>query len=130
MAYWGAPVANADDSDRAIAAARDMQDALTVLNTRWAAEGRSTLDIGIGIHCGEAFVGNIGSPRRLEYTLIGDTVNLASRLCAMAKSGDVLVSRALRDSLVQDHELCHRPELVPVRHSGVPESVWSLGRAT
>ncbi len=129
MAYWGAPESADDDSDRALAAATDMQRELAQLNARWAAEGRSTLEIGIGIHCGDAFVGNIGSPRRLEYTLIGDTVNLASRLCAMAHGGDILVSRAVRDSLSREYALCARPDLVPVRHAGAPEPVWSLDRS-
>ncbi len=126
LAYWGAPEANVDDADRAVAAARDMQRELATLNARWLAQGRPTLDIGIGIHCGDAFVGNIGSPRRLEYTLIGDTVNLADRLCALAQPGDVLVSSAVRDSLTVVHALRARPELIPVRHAGAPEPVWSL----
>ena len=130
MAYWGAPESAVGDSDRALTAARDMQSELAHLNARWAAEGRPTLDVGIGIHCGDAFVGNIGSPRRLEYTLIGDTVNLASRLCALAQGGDILMTRAVRESLLHAPALRERPELIPVRHSGIHEPVWSLEQRT
>ena len=126
LAYWGAPEANVDDADRAIAAARDMQRELVALNARWLAQGRPTLNIGIGIHCGDAFVGNIGSPRRLEYTLIGDTVNLADRLCSLAQPGDIVISSAVRESLTVAHAVRARPELIPVRHAGAPELVWSL----
>ncbi|MEO7360719.1 MAG: adenylate/guanylate cyclase domain-containing protein, partial [Gemmatimonadaceae bacterium] len=99
MAYWGAPVATDDDADRAVRAAQDMQDQLHALNVRWAAAGRPMLHAGIGINLGDAFVGNIGSPRRLEYTLIGDTVNLASRLCGLARGGETLITDAVRKDL-------------------------------
>lgn len=95
MAWWGAPSRRADDADRAVAAARDMQEALAMLNARWSDEGRPQLEAGIGVHVGDAFVGDIGSPRRLEYTLIGETVNTASRLCTAARGGEILVSDAL-----------------------------------
>jgi adenylate cyclase len=126
MAYWGAPDAFADDADRAIASALDMQRELARLNARWTAEGRSTLDIGIGVHRGEAFVGNIGSPRRLEYTLIGDTVNVASRLCAHAGKGQVLVSSDLRAALLVAMPTRPRPDVVPERRLGTTIDVWSV----
>ncbi|MGV3711182.1 MAG: adenylate/guanylate cyclase domain-containing protein [Gemmatimonas sp.] len=126
MAYWGAPVASDDDADRAVRAAMDMQDQLHALNVRWAAAGRPMLHAGIGINLGDAFVGNIGSPRRLEYTLIGDTVNLASRLCGLARGGETLVSDAVRAELKRPFFMRPRPELVPQRHKGPPVAVYSL----
>jgi adenylate cyclase len=96
MAQWGAPIANADDPDRAMHAAIDMMHALDALNTQWRAEGRPELAIGIGLSYGEVFAGNIGSERRLEFTVIGDTVNLASRLCAAAEAGEILISDDIR----------------------------------
>src|SRR5512133_1567009 len=65
MAQWGAPLAEADDADRAVAAALDMMQELDLLNARWGTENRPVLQIGIGINFGEAFAGNIGSERRL-----------------------------------------------------------------
>ena len=126
MAYWGAPVATDDAADRAVRAALDMQDQLHVLNLRWAAAGRPMLHAGIGINLGDAFVGNIGSPRRLEYTLIGDTVNLASRLCGLARGGETLISDAVRSELTRPFFMRARPELVPHRYKGPPVAVFSL----
>ncbi len=128
MAYWGAPVSSGDDADRAIRAALDMQSELAKLNARWTAQGRSALHAGIGINAGDAFVGNIGSPRRLEYTLIGDNVNLANRLCSLARGGDVLISDAVRLMMTDPIPLRARPELVPTRHQGPPVQVFSAER--
>jgi adenylate cyclase len=99
MAQWGAPIAADDDADNAMETALDMMTALDTLNVRWEAEGRPTLQIGIGLTIGEAFAGNIGSERRLEYTVIGDTVNTASRLCSEAAEGEILLSEEMLSAL-------------------------------
>jgi adenylate cyclase len=95
MALWGAPIAHADDADRALRAAVAMQLGVARLNQRWALAGRPEIGVGIGINYGEVFAGNIGSHRRLEYTVIGDAVNVANRLCSEAGPGEILVSEAL-----------------------------------
>jgi class 3 adenylate cyclase/pSer/pThr/pTyr-binding forkhead associated (FHA) protein len=97
MALWGAPIAHADDTDRALAAAIAMQRSLVALNARWASAGRQQIGVGIGINYGEAFAGNIGSHRRLEYTVIGDAVNTAARLCKNAEAGEILVGSTFRE---------------------------------
>jgi adenylate cyclase len=95
MALWGAPIAHADDPDRALRAAVAMQRGVSRLNERWALTGRPEIGVGIGINYGDVFAGNIGSHRRLEYTVIGDAVNVANRLCSEAGPGEILVSEAL-----------------------------------
>ncbi|HEX2249568.1 MAG TPA: adenylate/guanylate cyclase domain-containing protein [Gemmatimonadales bacterium] len=102
MALWGAPIAHADDPDRALRAAVAMQRGVARLNHRWALAGRPEIGVGIGINYGEVFAGNIGSHRRLEYTVIGDAVNVANRLCSEAGPGEILVSEALCQ-VVKDH---------------------------
>ncbi len=102
MALWGAPIAHADDADRALRAAVAMQQGVARLNERWALAGRPEIGVGIGINYGEVFAGNIGSHRRLEYTVIGDAVNVANRLCSEAGPGEILVSEALCQ-VVKDH---------------------------
>ncbi len=95
MALWGAPIPHEDDADRAIRAAVGMHRALAALNEKWVAEGRPAIGVGIGINYGEVFAGNIGSHLRLEYTVIGDAVNVASRLCSKAGKGEILISDSL-----------------------------------
>jgi adenylate cyclase len=99
MAQWGAPIGAPDDADRAMDAALDMMRELDALNQRWSSEGRPSLQIGIGLSYGESFAGYIGSERRLEYTVIGDVVNIASRLCAEACGGEILLTGAMRAML-------------------------------
>jgi adenylate cyclase len=99
MALWGTPLARESDPRRALDAARAMQRAVTGLNARWTAAGRPAIGVGIGINRGEVFVGNIGSLRRLEYTAIGDAVNVAQRLSSTAAAGEILVSDAFLTAL-------------------------------
>jgi adenylate cyclase len=99
MAIWGAPIPHEDDADRAMDAAMEMQKVLVDLNKKWAGEGRQPVNIGIGINFGDVFAGNIGSEQRLEYTVIGDAVNTASRLCSKAAPGEVLISEPFYKSL-------------------------------
>jgi adenylate cyclase len=85
MALFGAPVADPEAPGRAIAAAREMAQALDILNRELVAEGRPTLAFGIGINTARVIAGNMGSKTRLNYTVIGDGVNLASRLEGLTK---------------------------------------------
>lgn len=80
MAFWGAPLPDPEQERHAIQAAIAMKDALVTLNEELAAQGKPPLRLGIGIHSGDALVGNMGAESRLSYTAIGDTVNVASRL--------------------------------------------------
>jgi class 3 adenylate cyclase len=85
MAFWGAPEPQDDHAMRALRAARAIQQAIEAENTRCRAAGLPTVAVRIGIHSGPVVVGNIGSKHRLNYTVIGDTVNVAARLESFAK---------------------------------------------
>jgi adenylate cyclase len=94
MAIFGAPTAGEEDALNAVKTAVTMQKRLAQLNTELRAEGYANISVGIGLHTGEATIGYIGSNKRSEYTAIGDTVNLASRLESNAAGGQILMSEA------------------------------------
>lgn len=94
MALFGAPTATPDDAGNAVKVAVAMQKRMAGLNADLAADGYQEIAIGIGLHTGVATVGYIGSEKRSEYTAIGDTVNLASRLQSNARPGQILISEA------------------------------------
>ena len=85
MAFWNAPVAHADHAARALRAARELLAAVARLNTSWASRGLPALGMRVGIATGQAVVGNVGSHTKFNYTVMGDTVNLASRVEGAAK---------------------------------------------
>ena len=85
MAEFGAPLDDPIQEKNAVLSAIAMQKSVKLLGEKWRKEGKPALEIGIGIHTGAAVVGNIGSEQRMEYTAIGDTVNVASRLQAATK---------------------------------------------
>jgi adenylate cyclase len=94
MALFGAPTVGEEDALNAVKAAVTMQKRLAKLNEELRIEGYGQISIGIGLHTGEATIGYIGSDKRSEYTAIGDTVNLASRLESNAGGGQILMSEA------------------------------------
>jgi adenylate cyclase len=98
MALFGAPTASEEDALNAVKAAVTMQKRLAKLNEELVAEGYGRISMGIGLHTGEATVGYIGSEKRSEYTAIGDTVNLASRLESNAQGGQILMTEATAEA--------------------------------
>ena len=86
MAFWNAPMENKEHEEAAVSTAIEMQQELAMLNAELIAEGLPQINIGIGINTGEALVGNMGSEQRFDYSVIGDAVNLASRLESSSKT--------------------------------------------
>ena len=101
MAFWNAPIENGEHEECAVQSAMEMEEELAMLNAELIAEGLPQINIGIGINTGEALVGNMGSKQRFDYSVIGDAVNLASRLESSSKTlgktiviGEETVNRA------------------------------------
>jgi adenylate cyclase len=94
MAFWGAPVKRDDDALRAVRCALEMQSQLAQFNRLLESSSQQQLAVGIGINTGQAIAGNIGSARRIEYTILGDAVNVASRLQGVALGGQILITES------------------------------------
>ncbi len=92
MGLWGAPVKRPDDATNAVRAAVKMQKRVAEWNEERVGQGKVAIRIGIGLHTGQVVVGNMGSSKALSYTAIGDGVNLASRLCGVAREDMVVIS--------------------------------------
>ena len=115
MAVFGAPIYFPDHPLRAILAALDIRREVGALNLRREAKGLEKVEIGIGINAGEVVTGNIGFEERMEYTVIGDNVNIAARLEDLAGEGQILISQSIYEGVAQLIEV--RP-LDPVRLKG------------
>jgi len=105
MAIWGAPVAHDDDPIRAVQAAIDIQNLLIEFNKTRAAEGQFQIQVGIGINTGSLVAGYIGSSHTMSYSVIGNTVNNAHRLCSTAKPGQILISEHTRNQLQDNFDM-------------------------
>jgi adenylate cyclase len=129
MCVWGnvRSFGVAEDSKRAVRTALDMRNELQKLNDGWKAEGRMGLGMGIGINQGEVIVGNIGSQERMDPTVIGDTVNLASRLEALTRqySVDVLIGPTAAE-LTRDEFHLRSVARVQVKGKTQPVEVFTL----
>jgi adenylate cyclase len=107
MALYGAPVDDPNHAEHAVATAVDMVRELRELNSNWAERGMPRLDIGIGINSGDMIAGNIGSSSIMSYTVIGDNVNLGSRLEALNKDygSRIIISDASRTRLTGNYDI-------------------------
>jgi len=107
MAVFGTPFSTGRDADNALSAAIEMMRQLREFNRRREREGKPTLDIGIGLNSAEILVGNIGSLKRMDFTVIGDGVNLASRLESANKyyGSHILLSEFTRNQLTEQYIL-------------------------
>jgi len=125
VALFGAPLPMTDHALRAVRTALKMQAAHQALMDQLAAEGREVVPIGIGINSGEMVVGNIGCEKRVDYTAIGDAMNLGARLCSLAGPHQILISESTYQ-LVQDAVEVNK--LAPVRVKGRtrPEQIYEV----
>lgn len=123
MAFFGAPIHYKDHAERACRSALECRNALNLLNTKWKQEGRPKLDFRIGINTGEVIVGNIGSKSRFNYTVMGDTVNLASRLEKANKETNthILISAATNSHVAEKFDT---RKLGPLTIRGKKEPIW------
>ncbi|MEO8359507.1 MAG: adenylate/guanylate cyclase domain-containing protein, partial [Vicinamibacteria bacterium] len=101
MAIWGAPTAHEDDADRALRAAIEMRRALTRLNK----ELPQPLEIHVGLNAGPVAFGNIGSSEYQQFAAIGDATNVASRVCSLAATGEILISESIHERLRDRYDL-------------------------
>ena len=118
MALYGAPIKNRDDALRAVTTAIEMQKSVDKLNEIRKLENKSTIKMGIGLNTGECIIGNIGSEQRLEYTAIGDSVNVSPRLCSAAKGGQILISET---TFLEIAEMIDITKLDPITVKGKSE---------
>ncbi len=125
MAFWGAPLRIEDHADQALLAALDMNERLIAVNAWLAQRDHPPIAIGIGLHSGEVVLGNIGSRHKLDYTIIGDNVNLASRMEGLTKhyQAPILLTEATRDALQRPFP-CRVVDLVRVKGKTRPIRIY------
>lgn len=125
MCIWGAP-RRAENAERAaVKCAIEIQQSLATLSADRMRRGLSTVGFGIGINAGEAVAGNLGAARRLEYTVIGDAVNLAQRLESQARAGEVLISQSVYEKVAADVVVASR-EPVRLKGKSQPVPLWEV----
>ena len=112
LVLFNAPLAQPDHTERAIRVALNIQ--------RRLKDHATGLSVGIGVHRGEAVVGNVGTPQRLEYTAIGSTVNITSRLCDFAKPGEIVTTQALLKGIP---ETCSTEPLGSIQVKGIKQAI-------
>jgi adenylate cyclase len=127
MAFWGAPYPQTDHAVRACRAALEMQQTLIKLQRRWDAQGRPGIDIGVGINTGVMVVGNMGSKKRFNFTIMGDNVNLASRLEGTNKTfGTRLIISESTYEAVRNEMLGRELDLIRVKGKLKPVKIFEL----
>ena len=121
MVIYGAPLSSDDDTYRAVKTAIDMQLCIKEMNKKRKKNKEAEILVGAGINKGNVVSGNIGSREMMDYTVIGDTVNLGSRLCSAANPGEILVSKSVYEGLKNDFPF---KKLDPIRVKGKAKKVY------
>ena len=123
MVLYGAPLKKTDDILNAVNTAKEMFSSLDNFNKKMNDDGFPKLNIGIGINYGKVICGNIGSEQQMNYTVIGDTVNLASRLCSAAKPGEIIISDSVYNSLKNKNGFNNNDDLI-LKGKAKPVKNW------
>lgn len=127
MAVFGAPLDQPDHARRACQTALEMMDELHRLQKKWQAEGKPVLNIGIGVNSGDMVVGNMGSEMRFDYTVMGDMVNLGSRLEGINKEyGSNIIFSEFTYNAVKDFMCCRELDWVRVKGKKLPVKIYEL----
>jgi len=127
MAFWGSPYPQADHAFRSCSCALKMVRGLAELNAKWKASGHPPISIGIGLNTGLVNVGNMGSARRLSWTVMGDNVNLASRLEGITKEYHVqLVISEATYRHVASQFVCRELDKIRVKGKNLPVTIYEL----
>lgn len=127
MAFFG-PLLDLENSEiAAVRAACAMQRSMVEINRSWAAKGWRGFEIGVGLNAGEVVAGNLGSSDRLEYTVIGDTVNVASRLSGVAKPGQILITKGIAERLPPGQFDVRPLEAMPLKGKSEKVAVFEIG---
>ncbi len=127
MAFWGAPIPQDDHALKACRAAVEMMRDLNELNEQWKSMGKPELHIGIGLNTGDMVVGNMGSSSRMDYTLMGDNVNLGARLEGTNKEykTNIIISEFTYE-YVKDNVIARELDLVRVKGKQLPVKIYEL----
>jgi class 3 adenylate cyclase len=127
MAFYGAPITSDNDALNAVRTAVEMRQAFQALKDEWGEGPQSQLGLAVGINSGEAIVGNLGSERLMNYTVIGDAVNVAARLEDLAGPGQILIGEATH-TLVEDLVVARKFGDVDLRGRSKPVVAYELVR--
>ena len=125
MAFWGDPIPQSDHALRAVQAALAMRTKTDELAAQWQRQGRRSISAGMGINTGRVVVGNLGSSDFIDYTVVGDEVNLACRLEQVARAGQILLSEATLKE-VEGKAIVKALDPVTVKGKAEPIPVWEL----
>lgn len=126
MGLWGAPVKRPDDATQAVRAAVKMQKAAQRFSAERVRQGKPPLKVGIGIHTGHVVVGNMGSSKALSYTAIGDGVNLASRLCGVAREDMIVISEECAQKAGKDKFVLEALPPAKVKNREQPVEIYRV----
>ncbi|MBN1149611.1 CHASE2 domain-containing protein [candidate division WOR-3 bacterium] len=127
IAFWGAPLDLKDHAQKACHCSLEMQEKLSEMRTKWEKEGKPPMKMRMGLNTGFMVVGNFGSDKRMDYTIIGDSVNLASRLEGINKfyGTEIMISHTTKEAVENDFET-RKVDLIKVKGKAEPVGIFEL----